>query len=95
MTPVANGSRARAGQGLPMAEFSLTPVGSAADPVLDVIFVHGLGSDPAKMWTNDDGVFWPKWLLDLPGVAVWSLACPADKTRWSQDGRRLDEAIAV
>lgn len=32
-------------------------------PLMDIVFVHGLGGDRVQTWTNGDGVFWPRdWL---------------------------------
>lgn len=58
--------------------------GSAADPRLNVLFVHGLGGDPVSTWCYEgglaDGYFWPRWLAeDITGLAVYSVGYPAEK----------------
>ena len=41
---------------------------SSDEPLVDLIFVHGLGGDSIKTWCkhNDLGLFWPKYWL--PGM---------------------------
>lgn len=42
----------------------LTAVWAPQKPIVDIIFVHGLGGTSAKTWycNNDLGTFWPSWL---------------------------------
>jgi hypothetical protein len=73
----------------------LCRVGHAApvvpSPVIDVVFVHGLGGDDRSTWTPD-GVTesWLNWLTeDIPEIAVWSLRYPAGATKWTTDGEGM------
>lgn len=42
----------------------LSAVWSPPRPVIDIIFVHGLGGSSGKTWCyeNDASTFWPSWL---------------------------------
>lgn len=42
----------------------LTAVWTPLRPIVDIIFVHGLGGTSGKTWycNNDLGTFWPSWL---------------------------------
>jgi pimeloyl-ACP methyl ester carboxylesterase len=55
---------------------------------LNVIFVHGLGSNPQESWktTTVPPELWIKWLAyDLRDVSVWTVHYEAAKTRWSSE----------
>lgn len=64
---------------------------TGAAPVLDVIFVHGLGGDGTTTWTPDGHTeSWLDWLgQDVPSIAVWSLTYPAGATKWTTDGEGM------
>ena len=49
----------------------LTAVWSPSRPILDIIFVHGLGGTSGKTWCHDrdPGTFWPSWLHDEPELS--------------------------
>lgn len=73
----------------------LRRIGPAAStmpsPVVDVVFVHGLGGDDSSTWTPD-GITesWLNWLAqDIPEIAVWSLRYPAGATKWTTDGEGM------
>jgi hypothetical protein len=49
--------------------FGLNLICDRADPIVDVIFVHGLGGGSRKTWCKEDdpALFWPKeWLQRDP-----------------------------
>ena len=79
-------------------ESSNGPVGlnllfSGQDPLVDLVFVHGLGGGSRKTWTNPDksATFWPKeWLSrdgDFDRTRVHSFGYEAD---WRRRGSVLD-----
>ncbi|MEU4164986.1 hypothetical protein [Actinoplanes sp. NPDC026670] len=60
-------------------------VREVADPVLDVVFIHGLDGDGRKTWSNGskEKPFWPAWLAEeLEDVAVWAVHYDAWKVRY-------------
>ncbi len=65
-------------------------------PVVDVVFLHGLGGDARATWGNEEA-FWPEWLgQDVPAVAVWSVGYGASPSGWL--GRAMpiqDRAVNV
>ncbi|WP_410662119.1 hypothetical protein [Amycolatopsis sp. lyj-84] len=51
-------------------------------PLVDVVFLHGLGGDARKTWAAGEA-FWPDWLgQDVAGVAVWSVDYAASPSGW-------------
>ena len=43
---------------------------SSADPVIDIIFVHGFGGEPRRTWTyTENQAFWPLWLPNEIGLS--------------------------
>jgi hypothetical protein len=73
----------------------LRRIGPAAStmpsPIVDVVFVHGLGGDDNSTWTPDGlADSWLNWLTeDIPEIAVWSLRYPAGATKWTTDGEGM------
>ena len=64
---------------------------SHARPLLDVVFVHGLGGDDTATWTvRGASDSWLEWLgQDIPSIAVWSLCYPAGATKWTTAGEGM------
>lgn len=53
---------------------------SGTNPVLDVIFIHGLTGSPTETWATSDGAaeFWPEWLgQEFPNISVCTIGYPA------------------
>jgi hypothetical protein len=48
----------------PIQQYGLTEVYSATNPLVDIVFVHGLNGHPHNTWsTTKPDVFWPADLL--------------------------------
>ena len=43
--------------------YGLSQVYCSDAPLVDIVFVHGLGGHPGHTWTSKSGVFWPADLL--------------------------------
>ena len=69
----------------------LRRVGDAAAPLIDVIFVHGLGGDTRSTWQAASSLdCMLDWIAeDCPAAQVWSLDYPAVTTRWTDRGRGM------
>ncbi len=77
-----------------MSPLSIHPLHEpgATEPLLDVIFVHGLGGDAIETWhpAKRPDALWPKWLAeDHSEMAVWTLDYPAKATKWSGQGNGM------
>lgn len=50
----------------------LTPISSPAKPIVDIIFIHGLGGSAFKSWSweHDPRLFWPAWLVKEPQLSA-------------------------
>lgn len=62
-----------------MSETVFKQIHSAADALIDIVFVHGLSGDARSTWDcgGDDG-FWPQWLAeDLGPCDIYCLGYPA------------------
>jgi len=73
---------------------SFTKVCGVDEPLLDVLFVHGITGDPKDTWVSGKtNEYWPTWLCtDLPGVAVYSLGYPASLfEKWAKKEMDLFE----
>ena len=56
-------------------------ISTPENPLLDVIFVHGLTGDAEKTWTSTSG-FWPLWIAeDNPSIAVHAIGYPASQLK--------------
>lgn len=60
-------------------EASFERVCGSAEPLLDLVFIHGLTGDAKQTWQcQTDESFWPIWLYDdLKHVAIYTLGYPA------------------
>lgn len=69
------------------------------DQRMALIFVHGLGGDPVHTWmhaSGDRSSFWPVWLGEDTGCAVWTLSYDAALSGWQHSAMPLpDQGIAV
>jgi len=68
-------------------EFSFSQIASADEPVLDIVFIHGLTGDPHETWLSDSGEeYWPQWLFDeFPSTAIYTLGYPASVfAKWAK-----------
>lgn len=67
----------------------------ADNPILDILFIHGLTGDPVDTWTagGTAGELWPKWLFEvLPQVAIYTLGYPASVLqKWAKQEMNLHE----
>ncbi|MGL5826428.1 MAG: alpha/beta fold hydrolase [Nocardioides sp.] len=64
-------------------------VNEPEDPLIDVVFLHGLDGDAHDTWSGDDGPGWPQWLgEDIPVAGVWTVGYAAASKRWKR-GRAL------
>ena len=61
---------------------------SDTDPLLDLVFIHGLDGDYSDTWRSHDGKeVWPKWLGDeFPQARIHSLAYEAASSKWFAGG---------
>ncbi|MCA9129806.1 MAG: hypothetical protein KDB22_22120 [Planctomycetales bacterium] len=78
-------------------QLSFTKVCGGDEPLLDVLFVHGLTGDPKETWACEKtGEYWLKWLcVELPGIAVYSLGYPASLfEKWAKKEMELFERAA-
>ena len=70
---------------------------AADDPLINVVFVHGLDGNPIKTWAFDLDESWHTWLsAKLPNACIWSLHYTLRSTRWSGESMPIaDRAINV
>lgn len=65
---------------------------SAAE--FDVVFVHGIGSDEFKCWTNEKGVLWPAAFLpqDFPSARVLTVGYAHALWNWKGSPKQVEKA---
>lgn len=53
---------------------------SVISPILDIVFVHGLGGDRYETWQTEPKSFWPRWLAGkFPNCRVFSFGFDSKK----------------
>ncbi|MCP3977616.1 MAG: alpha/beta hydrolase [bacterium] len=73
-----------------MPDVALTKISTVQNPLLDVVFVHGLGGSSTATW-DSNGTTWPSLLAaNRDDVAVWTFDYPAEATKWNIKGNGLD-----
>jgi hypothetical protein len=69
-----------------------TPSGDL--PLIDVIFVHGLGGSSRGTWTHPKGGFWPTWLQEKRGLENLRISTFGYDANWNPTKRDNGLGIA-
>jgi pimeloyl-ACP methyl ester carboxylesterase len=66
-------------------------------PVIDVVFIHGLDGDAYKTWGFDSDPSWSTWILEqFPNTRIWSLEYRIRSSWWFGGAMPLyDRAVNV
>lgn len=78
-------------------EATLKHVCGSSEPLVDIIFVHGLTGDAHATWQcPEDTSFWPTWLFEeLQHVAIYTLGYPASLfEKWAKKEMDMFERAA-
>lgn len=79
-----------------MSATELTQIGEAVQkPLIDVVFIHGLGGDQHKTWQNEKnkaGDYWPKWVSEYhKQAAIWSVKYDGSPHSWFGEAMPITE----
>lgn len=76
---------------------SLIQLSQPPSPVVDVVFVHGLGGDALETWGFGSNNCWTTWLeASEPGSRIWTYGYDASISHWTGSSMPLyDRALSL